>query len=251
MNLTTARPSLQSPLRIFPKVRVRTGFAYALIIILAMVAFELFNYGTTVFALNDLLGDITFAGIRWATFLAVAFCGIDFAGIASLISQPRQRDNKDAWYLFGAWLIAGTANAALTWWGVSMAIVGHSIGGSAVINATTLIKVVPIFVAVMVWVIRVLIISSLSTALERLTRDNRSVSSSVQRPVPQVRASYTANRPVAQPGMTRASASTGSVVTARRPETQPAVRPQVEQTYHPLSTSAYDANAQDRTVRRM
>ena len=251
MNLTSARPSLQSPLRIFPKVRVRTGFAYALIIILAMVAFELFNYGTTVFALNDLLGDLTFAGIRWATFLAVAFCCIDFAGIASLISQPRQRDNKDAWYLFGAWLIAGTANAALTWWGVSMAIMGHSIGSPEVISATTLIKVVPIFVAVMVWVIRVLIISSLSTALERLTRDNRQTANSIQRPLPQVRASYAANRPAAQPSVTRASASTGSPVTARRPETQPAVRPQVEPTYHPLSTSAYDSNTQNRTVRRM
>ena len=37
------------------------------IIIGALIAFEAFNYGTTEFALADLLGDLRFAGIRWAT----------------------------------------------------------------------------------------------------------------------------------------------------------------------------------------
>ncbi|GAF95342.1 unnamed protein product, partial [marine sediment metagenome] len=40
----------------------------------ALVAFEIFNYGTTEFALGDLLGDLGFAGIRWSTILALAFC---------------------------------------------------------------------------------------------------------------------------------------------------------------------------------
>ncbi len=42
----------------------------------------MFNCSTTEYALTDLLGDLDFLNVRWATILAIAFCGIDFAGIA-------------------------------------------------------------------------------------------------------------------------------------------------------------------------
>ena len=248
MNLTSARPSVQNPLHIFAGVRVRTGFVYALIILMSMAAFETFNYATTVYALKDLLGTLAFAGIPWATFLALAFCGIDFAGIASLITQPRQHDNKDAWYLFGAWLIAGTANAALTWWGVTMAITSHSPGSSVVISTSTLIKVVPIFVAVMVWVIRVLIISSLSTALERMTSGRRMPQHMVN---PQARAAYTANRAPVQPAAMRSNAPTHSPVVSRTPLPSQPQRQRMEPTYHPLSASSQNVDNGEQTQRRM
>jgi hypothetical protein len=248
MNLTSTRPALQNPLKVFSGVRVRTSFVYGLIIIVAMAAFEVFNYATTAFALKDLLGDLAFAGISWATFLALAFCGIDFAGIASLITQPHQRENKDAWYLFGAWLIAGTANAALTWWGVTMAITNHSLGSSAVISTSTLVKVVPIFVAVMVWVIRVLIISSLSTALERMSTSRRMPMHSVN---PQARASYSTNRVPVQPAAMRSAPTTHSPVVSRTPMPSQVQRQRVEPTYHPLSASAHNVNHTDQSQRRM
>lgn len=167
MNLTSVRPSIRKP---FSGVQVRSGTVYAMIIILAMFAFEIFNYSTTAFSLRDLLGDLRFAGISWATFLALAFCGIDFAGIARLITpENRKNDLKESWYLFGAWLIAATANAALTWWGVAVAINSHSLQSSAVISTTTLTRVIPVFVAILVWVLRILIIASLTSAFERLT----------------------------------------------------------------------------------
>lgn len=166
MNLTAARPSIRKTIT---GTRVRSGTVYALIIILAMIAFEIFNYSTTAFSLQDLLGSLKFAGIPWSTFLALAFCGIDFAGIARLIApENRKSDLKESWYLFGAWLIAATANAALTWWGVAVAISGHTLQSSSVISLTTLTRVVPVFVAILVWVLRILIIASLSSALERL-----------------------------------------------------------------------------------
>jgi len=238
-------------MRLFPRIRLRTGFFYALIIILAMAAFEAFNYSTTAFALKDLLGGLTFAGIQWSTLLAVAFCGIDFAGIASLISQPHQRDNKDAWYLFGAWLIAGSANAALTWWGVSMAIASHPMGSAIVMNTTTLTSIVPIFVAVMVWVIRVLIISSLSTALERMTGNHRVTAGSAHRPLPQARASYSAGRPIVQPGANTASGPMRSPISARKPASPMTSQAKVEPTYHPVSSGTFDSTTQDRAVRRL
>jgi len=235
MNLTSDSSIRFKSTPYFAGVRVRTGFVYALIILMSMAAFETFNYATTVYALKDLLGTLAFAGIPWATFLALAFCGIDFAGIASLITQPRQHDNKDAWYLFGAWLIAGTANAALTWWGVTMAITSHSPGSSVVISTSTLIKVVPIFVAVMVWVIRVLIISSLSTALERMTSGRRMPQHMVN---PQARAAYTANRAPVQPAAMRSNAPTHSPVVSRTPLPSQPQRQRMEPTYHPLSASS-------------
>jgi len=163
--------------------RVRPATIFAIIILTALAAFELFNYSTTQYALNDLLGKLQFLGLNWATILSIAFCGIDFAGIARLFT-PEQgaREPKEVWYLLGAWLLAGCMNAILTWWGVSMAIVNHNVTSSSIIDHNTLFKVVPVFVALMVWVIRILIIGTISMAGERFlwgsTGRSRSVNTS-------------------------------------------------------------------------
>src|SRR5512143_325987 len=134
------------------------GAAWGLMIIGALLAFEIFNFSTTQFALHDVLGDLSFAGLSWATVLAIAFCGIDFAGIARLFTPQQGRDEPaEAWYLLAAWLLAAAFNAVLTWWGVSVAILGHTSRGSILIGQSTMTRVVPVLVAVMVWMIRVLI----------------------------------------------------------------------------------------------
>lgn len=144
-------------------IRINRGLAFGLIIITALIAFEIFNYSTTDFALRDLLGDLRFAGFQWATILSIAFCGIDFAGIARLFTPGQSgKDTNEVWYLFGAWILAAAMNATLTWWGVSIAISNHTTQSSAVLNPALLTKGVPVFVALMVWVIRILIIGSLS-----------------------------------------------------------------------------------------
>ena len=97
----------------------RRGAIFGAILLSVLLAFEVFNYSTTAFALTDLLGNLKFAGITWATVLAFAFCGIDFAGIARIFTPQRGRDEPtEVWYLFGAWLMAALFNATLTWWGV-------------------------------------------------------------------------------------------------------------------------------------
>jgi hypothetical protein len=147
----------------------KPGMLFVIIILGALLAFEVFNYSTTDHALNDLLGDLTFIGIPWSTILAIAFCGIDFAGIARLFTPEQGLDEpKEVWYLFGAWLLAATMNAILTWWGVSMAVASHPVKSSSVVDPATITSVVPVFVAVMVWVIRILIIGTLSLALDRM-----------------------------------------------------------------------------------
>jgi hypothetical protein len=165
-----------NPSNLFNKLTLQRGFFFGLLIILALFAFEVFNYSTTEFALGDVLGDLRFLGIRWATILAIAFCGIDFAGIARLFTPERGAEEPaEIWYLFGAWLLAAAMNAILTWWGVSVAIVNHETLGNAVVDRQTLLKVVPVFVAVMVWLIRVLIIGTFSVAGEHLLWDDVSV----------------------------------------------------------------------------
>lgn len=151
------------------RLRMQRGLVFGLLIITALLAFEVFNYSTTDFALADLLGDLNFLGVGWATILSIAFCGIDFAGIARLFTPEQGADEPaEVWYLFGAWMLAAVMNAMLTWWGVSIAVLNHQTLGNAVVERATLLKVVPIFVAIMVWLIRVLIIGTISIAGDRL-----------------------------------------------------------------------------------
>jgi hypothetical protein len=152
------------------RIALRRGAVFGGILLLALFAFEIFNYSTTDFALTDMLGaNLRFLGVRWATILSFAFCGIDFAGIARLVTPEQGRNqSSDVWYLFGAWLLAAAMNASLTWWGVAVAVQSHQELASMVIGRNMLVKVVPVFVALMVWLIRVLIIGTFSMAGERL-----------------------------------------------------------------------------------
>lgn len=201
---------------------IQRGNLFGGMLVVALIFFEIFNYSTTDFALRDLLGDLRFAGIRWATILSIAFCGIDFAGIARLFTPEQGRDEPaEVWYLFGAWLLAAAMNAALTWWGVSVAVLNHQAAGSTIIGQTVLTKSVPVFVAIMVWLIRVLIIGTISIAGERIF----STRPLYPRLTPAERPAATANpvRPTPKP----IPSYTGS---------RPAVRP--EPTYHPVGMSA-------------
>ena len=139
-----------------------------IILVLALFAFEMFNFDTTRFALESLLGDVRFAGLAWATILAIAFCAIDFAGLARLFTPERgMNEPKEIWYLTGAWLLGATMNAVMTWWAVSITLLNNPIGNE-VMGREQLLKVVPIFVAVLVWLTRILFIGAISMAGERL-----------------------------------------------------------------------------------
>lgn len=151
------------------KASARRSLIFSVLLLGALISFEIFNYSTTDFALTDLLGNLKFGGLRWATILALAFTGIDFAGIARLLTPEQGAEEPaEVWYLFGAWLLAATMNALLTWWGVSIAILSHQSLGNAVIGREALLTGVPIFVALMVWLSRVLIIGTFSIAGERI-----------------------------------------------------------------------------------
>ncbi|NLF64337.1 MAG: hypothetical protein GX579_07010 [Chloroflexi bacterium] len=136
-----------------------------LLFLMALVAFEIFNFDTTRYALDNLLGGVTFAGLRWATVLAIAFCAIDFAGLVRFF-LPEEEDAPTpvgVWYLMGAWLLGATMNALMTWWAVSLTLLNHDLGNE-VLSRQQLLEVVPVFVAVLVWLTRILFIGAFTVA---------------------------------------------------------------------------------------
>ncbi|WP_374688135.1 proline-rich domain-containing protein [Promineifilum sp.] len=139
-----------------------------IILVVALIAFEIFNFDTTRFALNSLLGEVAFMGMTWATILATAFCAIDFAGLARLFTPERGAEEpKAVWYLMGAWLLGATMNAVMTWWAVSLTLISHDFGNE-VLARETLLKLVPIFVAALVLLTRILFIGAFSVAGEHV-----------------------------------------------------------------------------------
>ena len=216
----------------------RRGAIFGAILLLALLAFEIFNFSTTDFALTDMLGpDLRFLGIRWATILSIAFCGIDFAGIARIFTPEQGRDEPaEVWYLFGAWLLAAAMNAILTWWGVGVAVRNHQELSSLVVSQNTLTVAVPIFVALMVWLIRVLIIGTFSMAGDRL------FSLADARPTLQ----RNAVRPQLSSQLARTSSNLPRPIRPVATPFNPAPKP--EPTYHPVGMAASPRN-EDISVR--
>lgn len=138
------------------------------IMLMALIAFELFNFDTTRYALTNLIGEVRVLGVGWSTILALAFCFIDFAGLFRLLTPEQGADEpKEVWYLMGAWLLGATMNAIMTWWAVSLTLLDHQLGNE-ILSRETMLKVVPIFVAFVVWLTRVLFIASLTLTSEKL-----------------------------------------------------------------------------------
>lgn len=97
-NQAPLRPRKQSPdepnwledvWKVVPRRAVITG-----LLALALLAFEIFNFDTTRYALTSFLGEIRFLSIGWATILAIAFCAIDFAGLVRVFTPETGKTNR-------------------------------------------------------------------------------------------------------------------------------------------------------------
>ncbi len=199
-------------------------------LIVALIAFELFNFDTTRYALQSLLGDVRFLGLSWAAILAVAFCAIDFAGLARLFTPERGRDEPKAiWYLMGAWLLGATMNAVMTWWAVNLTLLNHEFGNE-VLSREQLLRFVPLFVAVLVWLTRILFIGAFSVAGEHLfdSAETRPSASAQSQAMPQrARPSLPQQSapPVPQPRAPRPSGVYRRTPATKQPPQAPPSRP--------------------------
>lgn len=155
-----------------------------IILSVALLAFEMFNFDTTQYALRNLLGEVRFLGLQWASILAIAFCSIDFAGLARLFTPEKGADeSKEVWYLMGAWFLGATMNAAMTWWAVSLTLLSHNFGNE-VLSSETLLRVVPVFIAVLVLLTRILFIGAFTVAGDHIFDFSRSSLTRGSRPQP-------------------------------------------------------------------
>jgi len=205
------------------------------ILVIALAAFEMFNFDTTQYALENLLGAVGFAGLGWATILAVAFCGIDLAGLVRLFTPQRgEEEPREVWYLMSAWLLGATMNAVMTWWAVSLTLLSHDFGNE-VLSREQLLRYVPVFVAVLVWLTRILFIGSLTVAgehlLERQPATAGDMASAMPRLAAQSQQTVTPSREKAPRPAAAAARNNGP--TARKPRaaraasTPPVPAPQV------------------------
>ncbi len=210
----------------------------AAILGVALVAFEIFNFDTTQYALSNLLGEVRFAGVMWATILAIAFCAIDFAGLVRIFTPERGGDEPRAvWYLTGAWFLGTIANSVLTWWAVSLTLLSHEFGNE-VLSREALLRYVPIFVAMLVWLTRILFIGAFSATGEdafALARKANRERMSVSRRTPVRAMAEQQQQPVDLPRasqpVTAAARPRPAAQQPQRPATPPS-RPAV--TYEPV-----------------
>lgn len=170
-------PNLFTSMRNFRhRIRAR-GLWFGLILLGALVAFELFNFATTEFALQTLFGARDALGVAtWAKVLAIAFCGIDFAGLARLFTpETGRKEPKEIWLLTGAWFLGASMNALMTWWGVGSALSENPALGNELLTRQDVLLYGPIFIAVLVWVTRILIIGTFAFAGDHIftTADRR------------------------------------------------------------------------------
>jgi hypothetical protein len=188
----------------------------AVLLGVALIAFEIFNFDTTQYALTNLLGEVRFVGVLWASILAIAFCAIDFAGLVRIFTPQRGAEEPRAvWFLTGAWFLGTIANAIMTWWAVSLTLLGHEFGNE-VLSREMLLRYVPIFVAMLVWLTRILFIGAFSIAGEEI--------------VDRARVSEARPKPAAAPRPTAPAAPKARTSAPARPAPPPA--PAV--TYEPV-----------------
>ena len=163
MNTSHVLPFSALPARFSRRLRANPSALFTALVAAAWLGFEFFNYAATEFALRDLIGSWGTFGLRWSTLLALAFCGMDFAGVARLfISTRAEASSRGGWYLFAAWLLAAAANTCLTWWGITVAIYNHPVEGALMIDPLTFVRVAPAAVALLLWLMRILLVGALT-----------------------------------------------------------------------------------------
>ena len=144
-----------------------------LILTIALFGFELFNFDTTRFALSHFMGGRQFWGLEWAGIVALAFGSLDFAGLVRVFTPEKElsQESTEVWLMTGAWLVGAALNAAMTWYAMALLIapLGAEIGAT-LFTHEEMLRFAPLFIALLVWLTRVSLISSVAFTLERLAK---------------------------------------------------------------------------------
>jgi hypothetical protein len=240
MATTTFQPNynLFTGIRNFKRRMTARGLWFGLILLGALIAFEMFNFSTTEYALATLFGRQDALGVvTWAKVLAIAFCGIDFAGLSRLFTpETGRKEPKEIWLLTGAWLLGAGMNAIMTWWAVGSALSANQSLGNELLSRADILQYGPIFIAALVWLTRILIIGTFAFAGDHIFSTayrarNGAVVDGVARPLNSAgRMAYPAAEPRAVP--------------------KPSQRPGLPERGMPLESSSYARGVDSNTAHR-
>jgi hypothetical protein len=97
-------------------VKMTTFIVSKGIFVISTGFFEIMNFLTTYYALNHLLGSMSFMGISWGTILSAAFVCADFGALYYLFSNPLKLDEMYVKLLLGLWIIAAVVDGALSFY---------------------------------------------------------------------------------------------------------------------------------------
>lgn len=140
---------------------------YIIMIAVALVCFDAFNYSTTQMSFEQILSEMKFFNISWSVWISIAFCLVDLFGMARMFT-PVVDDSEPiwVWFLFIAWILSACFNAFMTWWGISSSIIDNVNNIHSPVSAEVLIGIVPVIIAIIVLVIRISIVITLATMLD-------------------------------------------------------------------------------------
>lgn len=155
-------------------IRLNSKTTFFYLMVFALIAFEIFNFSSTLYSLEDFIGQLSIFGIKWSVLLSLAFCGADFAGMARVFTpETGKQEPIEVWLLFAAWILAASLNAVLTWWGISVAMLAHGVPGNEIVSRRALLTAVPVCLAALVWFIRFCIVGTLTLAGDKMTAVQR------------------------------------------------------------------------------
>jgi hypothetical protein len=152
------------------------------LLLFGLIAFEAFNFATTRGALEYFIpGKFMNAGM--ATILAIAACCSDFGGLARMFTPEKGKDEPLViYFLIVGWLLTSAINAFMTWFYVLMGVRG--IQGVPLFSRDQIIQVIPVIIAVFVWLVRILIVGAVAMAGEQVLWGKRGAPRiSIPRPV--------------------------------------------------------------------
>jgi len=140
-----------------------------LILLAAIVAFEVFNFDTTREVLTQIFGNAEFWGLTIATWLAVGACAMDLGGLSRIVTTETsfKSESTDIKAITLAWFVAAGFNAFLTWWYVMVSLeFGNAVMPSVLRGNNTWLAA---GIAMFVFLVRFLLIFGFATVGDKFS----------------------------------------------------------------------------------
>ena len=141
-------------------ISILTGrFLTGMLLLISLFVFEFVNYTTNVGAVESILGSrsvglLFYGQVSFAVLVGLAFCLVDFSGIARIFTPQRGKDEPNAVrVLFIVWLLSAVLNAGLTWWVATIWVASSYGGQNPLVNYNTVLVWAPRIIATLFFLV--------------------------------------------------------------------------------------------------